>query len=152
MEALRCSTKICLTKFESCPSISKLVRQVFFPEKLPICSLGVYSVDKQVHCVYLQAEAGEETTSSQGEWEDYNDTLTEVLTWLEQAEKNLKAQAQISNDVDEVKDQFHEHEVSYVNTIKIGFWIILRITIRIVVLIKVSIMTKKSKLKFQLIY
>ena len=61
----------------------------------------------------IQAEAGEETTSSQGEWEDYNDTLNEVLTWLEQAEKKLKAQSQISNDVDVVKDQFHEHEVFY---------------------------------------
>lgn len=58
-----------------------------------------------------QAEPGEETTSSQGEWEDYNDTLTEVLTWLEKAEKQLKGQAKISNDVDVVKDQFHEHEV-----------------------------------------
>ncbi|XP_028414557.1 dystrophin-like isoform X10 [Dendronephthya gigantea] len=57
-----------------------------------------------------EAEPGEETTSSQGEWEDYNDTLTEVLTWLEKAEKQLKGQAKISNDVDVVKDQFHDHE------------------------------------------
>ena len=65
----------------------------------------------------IQAEAGEETTSSQGEWEDYNDTLMEVLGWLEKAEKQLKGQAKISNDVDEVKDQFHEHEVRFwINT------------------------------------
>ena len=65
----------------------------------------------------IQAEAGEETTSSQGEWEDYNDTLMEVLGWLEKAEKQLKGQAKISTDVDEVKDQFHEHEVRFrINT------------------------------------
>jgi dystrophin len=38
--------------------------------------------------------------------------LTEVLSWLEKAEKQLKGQAKISNDVDVVKDQFHEHEVT----------------------------------------
>ena len=64
-----------------------------------------------LRCIVLQAEPGEETTSSQGEWEDYNETLTEVLTWLEKAETQLKSQAKISNDVDVVKDQFHEHEV-----------------------------------------
>lgn len=77
--------------------------------------------------------------------------MTEVLTWLEQAEKNLKAQAQISNDVDEVKDQFHEHEVRYGDRIMIGFRIILRITSRIAVLIKVRIMSKTFLLKFQMI-
>lgn len=65
----------------------------------------------------FQAETGEETTSSQGEWEEYNDTLNDVLTWLAQAEKNLNAQSMISNDVDEVKDQFHEHEVGRYLTI-----------------------------------
>ena len=45
------------------------------------------------------------------EWEDYNDTLSQVLTWLEQAEAQLKQQEPVSNNVDKVKDQFREHEV-----------------------------------------
>ena len=46
------------------------------------------------------------------EWEDYNETLTQVLTWLLQAETQLKQQAPVSVDVDVVKEQFREHEVS----------------------------------------
>ena len=45
------------------------------------------------------------------EWEDYNDTLSQVLTWLEQAEAQLKQQEPVSSNVDKVKDQFREHEV-----------------------------------------
>ena len=45
-----------------------------------------------------------------------------MLGWLEKAEKQLKGQAKISNDVDEVKDQFHEHEVR--NKIKITEFVI----------------------------
>ncbi|XP_048577310.1 dystrophin isoform X2 [Nematostella vectensis] len=44
------------------------------------------------------------------DWEDYNAQLQEVLTWLREAETKLSNQADISTDVDVVKDQFHDHE------------------------------------------
>ena len=48
------------------------------------------------------------------EWDDYNETLTQVLTWLIQAETQLKQQEAISQDVDLVKEQFREHEVFFI--------------------------------------
>ena len=45
------------------------------------------------------------------EWDDYNETLAQVLTWLLQAETQLKQQEPVSDNVDQVKEQFREHEV-----------------------------------------
>lgn len=45
------------------------------------------------------------------EWDDYNETLTQVLTWLLQAETQLKQQEPVSDIVDQVKEQFRTHEV-----------------------------------------
>lgn len=45
------------------------------------------------------------------EWDDYNETLTQVLTWLLQAETQLKQQEPVSDIVDQVKEQFRQHEV-----------------------------------------
>ncbi|XP_072296331.1 dystrophin isoform X3 [Eucyclogobius newberryi] len=42
--------------------------------------------------------------------ESYQAALEEVLTWLLSAEDGLQAQPPISNDVEEVKEQFHTHE------------------------------------------
>lgn len=41
----------------------------------------------------------------------YQTTLEEVLTWLLSAEDALQMQEEVSDDVEEVKDQFHTHEV-----------------------------------------
>lgn len=41
----------------------------------------------------------------------YQITLEEVLTWLLSAEDTLHMQDDVSDDVEEVKDQFHTHEV-----------------------------------------
>lgn len=41
----------------------------------------------------------------------YQMTLEEVLTWLLSAEDTLHMQDAVSDDVEEVKDQFHTHEV-----------------------------------------
>lgn len=41
----------------------------------------------------------------------YQITLEEVLTWLLSAEDALQMQEEVSDDVEEVKDQFHTHEV-----------------------------------------
>ncbi|XP_026174486.1 dystrophin isoform X2 [Mastacembelus armatus] len=40
----------------------------------------------------------------------YQTTLEEVLTWLLSAEDALQIQDEVSDDVEEVKDQFHTHE------------------------------------------
>lgn len=41
----------------------------------------------------------------------YQTTLEEVLTWLLSAEDTLQDQDVVSDDVEEVKEQFHTHEV-----------------------------------------
>ncbi|MGH0134290.1 UNVERIFIED_CONTAM: hypothetical protein FKN15_028054 [Acipenser sinensis] len=43
--------------------------------------------------------------------DSYQATLEEVLTWLLSAEDTFQMQDDISNDVEDVKDQFHTHEV-----------------------------------------
>lgn len=43
--------------------------------------------------------------------ESYQTALEEVLSWLLSAEDSLQAQGDISTDVEEVKEQFHTHEV-----------------------------------------
>lgn len=43
--------------------------------------------------------------------DSYQVTLEEVLTWLLSAEDTLQIQDEVSDDVEEVKDQFHTHEV-----------------------------------------
>uniref|UniRef100_A0A3B5QM75 Calponin-homology (CH) domain-containing protein n=1 Tax=Xiphophorus maculatus TaxID=8083 RepID=A0A3B5QM75_XIPMA len=42
--------------------------------------------------------------------DSYQTTLEEVLTWLLSAEDALHIQDEVSDDVEEVKDQFHTHE------------------------------------------
>lgn len=43
--------------------------------------------------------------------DSYQTTLEEVLTWLLSAEDSLQIQDDVSDDVEEVKEQFHTHEV-----------------------------------------
>lgn len=44
--------------------------------------------------------------------ESYQNSLEEVLAWLLTAEDSLQAQPPISTFVEEVKEQFHTHEVN----------------------------------------
>lgn len=46
----------------------------------------------------------------------YQMTLEEVLTWLLSAEDMLHMQDDVSDDVEEVKEQFHTHEVYELHT------------------------------------
>lgn len=48
--------------------------------------------------------------------EGYQTALEEVLSWLLSTEDSLQAQGDISTDVEEVKEQFHTHEVCVNNT------------------------------------
>ncbi|XP_065653209.1 utrophin-like isoform X2 [Hydra vulgaris] len=50
------------------------------------------------------------SVSTMSEWDDFNETLQQVLTWLQQAETQLKNQENVSGNVDKVKEQFREHE------------------------------------------
>lgn len=45
----------------------------------------------------------------------YETTLEEVLTWLLLAEDSLQMQDRVSDSVEEVKEQFHTHEVGLRN-------------------------------------
>ncbi|XP_058266375.1 utrophin isoform X2 [Hemibagrus wyckioides] len=53
----------------------------------------------------IDLEAGTEM-----DLDSYQVTLEEVLTWLLSAEDALQIQEEVSDDVEEVKDQFHTHE------------------------------------------
>ncbi|XP_067428603.1 utrophin isoform X3 [Thunnus thynnus] len=66
-----------------------------------------------------QPETPSTLTEMEGEMEggmlevdldSYQTTLEEVLTWLLSAEDALQIQDEVSDDVEEVKDQFHTHE------------------------------------------
>uniref|UniRef100_A0A8C4GNV1 Utrophin n=1 Tax=Dicentrarchus labrax TaxID=13489 RepID=A0A8C4GNV1_DICLA len=66
-----------------------------------------------------QPETPSTLTETEGEMEgsllevdldSYQTTLEEVLTWLLSAEDALQIQDEVSNDVEEVKEQFHTHE------------------------------------------
>ncbi|XP_033847002.1 LOW QUALITY PROTEIN: dystrophin [Periophthalmus magnuspinnatus] len=51
-----------------------------------------------------------ELSFSEVDLDTYQTTLEEVLTWLLEAEDTLHGQEEVSDDVEEVKDQFHTHE------------------------------------------
>ncbi|MGH0165245.1 UNVERIFIED_CONTAM: hypothetical protein FKN15_062821 [Acipenser sinensis] len=58
-----------------------------------------------------RAETPSTVTEMEVDLDSYQATLEEVLTWLLSAEDTLQMQENISNDVEDVKDQFHTHEV-----------------------------------------
>ncbi len=70
---------------------------------------------------FLQSVESLESGSSEGSEEvlSYQEALESVLTWLLEAEDNLHKQADISQDVQVVKQQFHTHEVPYVLLVNI---------------------------------
>ncbi|XP_058880102.1 dystrophin-like isoform X3 [Acipenser ruthenus] len=57
-----------------------------------------------------RAETPSTVTEMEVDLDSYQATLEEVLTWLLSAEDTLQMQENISNDVEDVKDQFHTHE------------------------------------------
>uniref|UniRef100_A0A8C7I0X8 Utrophin n=1 Tax=Oncorhynchus kisutch TaxID=8019 RepID=A0A8C7I0X8_ONCKI len=52
----------------------------------------------------------EEEVGMEVDLDSYQATLEEVLTWLLSAEDSLQVQEEVSDDVEEVKEQFHTHE------------------------------------------
>ncbi|KAI1897629.1 hypothetical protein AGOR_G00085230 [Albula goreensis] len=57
-----------------------------------------------------RAETPSTVTEMEVDLDSYQTTLEEVLTWLLSAEDALQMQDEVSEDVEEVKDQFHTHE------------------------------------------
>ncbi|XP_074541744.1 utrophin [Halichoeres trimaculatus] len=57
-----------------------------------------------------EMEGDMESSFPEVDLDTYQTTLEEVLTWLLSAEDTLQIQDEVSDDVEEVKDQFHTHE------------------------------------------
>ncbi|KAM7044971.1 dystrophin isoform 3-T3 [Molossus nigricans] len=53
---------------------------------------------------------GSSSVGTEVNLDSYQTALEEVLSWLLSAEDTLQAQGEVSNDVEEVKEQFHTHE------------------------------------------
>ncbi|XP_066879802.1 dystrophin isoform X15 [Kogia breviceps] len=93
-----------IQEVEMLPRPSKVTREEHF------------QVHHQMHYSQQRLEAPEDKSfgSSLMETEvnldSYQTALEEVLSWLLSAEDTLQAQGEISNDVEEVKEQFHTHE------------------------------------------
>ncbi|XP_060548244.1 utrophin isoform X1 [Pantherophis guttatus] len=64
----------------------------------------------EVDCAVLKAEASSTLTEVDMDLDSYQIALEEVLTWLLSAEDALQEQGVISDDVEEVKEQFTTHE------------------------------------------
>lgn len=59
-----------------------------------------------------RAETPSTVTEGDADLDSYQIALEEVLTWLLSAEDTFQEQDDISDDVEEVKDQFATHEVN----------------------------------------
>lgn len=60
-----------------------------------------------------RAETPSTVTEVDMDLDSYQVALEEVLTWLLSAEDAFREQEEISGDVEEVKEQFSTHEVSF---------------------------------------
>lgn len=60
-----------------------------------------------------RAETPSTVTEVDMDLDSYQVALEEVLTWLLYAEDTFQEQEDISNDVEEVKEQFATHEVGF---------------------------------------
>ncbi|XP_067848886.1 dystrophin isoform X5 [Heptranchias perlo] len=58
----------------------------------------------------VEKPAGSSLMEREVDLDSYQTTLEMVLTWLLSAEDSLQAQGEVSDDVEEVKEQFHAHE------------------------------------------
>ncbi|XP_069370635.1 utrophin isoform X2 [Paralichthys olivaceus] len=61
-------------------------------------------------CTLTETEGEMEGSLPEVDLDGYQTTLEEVLTWLLSAEDALQIQDEVSDDVEDVKEQFHTHE------------------------------------------
>ncbi|XP_076840282.1 LOW QUALITY PROTEIN: utrophin [Brachyhypopomus gauderio] len=91
--------------------VETLPRKYKMDDSQPVSSKGLAgeaeSLPKEAVGVVSEAVGEEE---EEMDLDSYQVTLEEVLTWLLSAEDTLHLQGDVSDDVEEVKDQFHAHE------------------------------------------
>ncbi|XP_027389379.1 dystrophin isoform X8 [Bos indicus x Bos taurus] len=93
-----------IQEVEMLPRPSKVTREEHF------------QLHHQMHYSQQRLEAPEDKSfgsplmETEVNLDSYQTALEEVLSWLLSAEDTLQAQGEISNDVEEVKEQFHTHE------------------------------------------
>ncbi|KAG8123766.1 hypothetical protein E2320_019129 [Naja naja] len=74
------------------------------------CEEDIQYATSEGNCAVLKAEASSTLTEVDIDLDSYQIALEEVLTWLLSAEDALQEQEVISDDVEEVKEQFTTHE------------------------------------------
>uniref|UniRef100_A0A673JK01 Utrophin-like n=1 Tax=Sinocyclocheilus rhinocerous TaxID=307959 RepID=A0A673JK01_9TELE len=87
-------------------AVSALVTQTHLPEALCVSVQGLAAETEEVSNTRPETPS----TLTEVSLDTYQITLEEVLTWLLSAEDMLHMQDDVSDDVEEVKDQFHTHE------------------------------------------
>lgn len=92
------------------------VTQFFFldPQNVPMEEAGS-SPRPESPGTLTETEGDAEAGLPDVDLDGYQTTLEEVLTWLLSAEDTLQIQDEVSDDVEEVKEQFHTHEVRVAN-------------------------------------
>ncbi|XP_063098869.1 dystrophin isoform X10 [Cavia porcellus] len=97
-------------------SIEAIQEVEMLPRPSKVTKEEHYELHHQMHYSQQHSEApgdksfGSSLTETEVNLDSYQTALEEVLSWLLSAEDALRAQGEISNDVEEVKEQFHTHE------------------------------------------
>uniref|UniRef100_A0A2D4H5G3 Calponin-homology (CH) domain-containing protein n=1 Tax=Micrurus lemniscatus lemniscatus TaxID=129467 RepID=A0A2D4H5G3_MICLE len=78
------------------------------------CEEDIQYATSEGNCAVLKAEASSTLTEVDMDLDSYQIALEEVLTWLLSAEDAFQEQEVISDDVEEVKEQFTTHEVMWI--------------------------------------
>uniref|UniRef100_A0A3B3H6B7 Calponin-homology (CH) domain-containing protein n=1 Tax=Oryzias latipes TaxID=8090 RepID=A0A3B3H6B7_ORYLA len=113
---------------DAVPGLSVQILELQFPPELCFCSspygkciFKEFLLTQNPKPLYAGSSLRPETPGTETEGgveaglldvdlDTYQTTLEEVLTWLLSAEDTLQIQEEVSNDVEEVKEQFHTHE------------------------------------------
>lgn len=100
----------CLSSFSITRSVYNLFHLFSIPQNVPVEEAGS-SRRPESPSGLLEQEGEMEAGLLEVDLDSYQTTLEEVLTWLLSAEDTLQIQEEVSDDVEEVKEQFHTHEV-----------------------------------------
>ncbi|XP_060750696.1 utrophin-like isoform X3 [Tachysurus vachellii] len=94
--------------------VETLPRKYKVEEDHPVSTQGLAGAPEEVGRSPAEIPSTDRDTDMEAgtemDLESYQVTLEEVLTWLLSAEDALQIQDEVSDDVEEVKDQFHTHE------------------------------------------
>ncbi|XP_053096621.1 utrophin isoform X2 [Pangasianodon hypophthalmus] len=94
--------------------VETLPRKYKVEEGHPISTQGLAGAPEEVVRPQAETSTMDREIDLEGgtemDLDSYQVTLEEVLTWLLSAEDALQIQDEVSDDVEEVKDQFHTHE------------------------------------------